>query len=51
MISRLKTLIVQRTLNNTSKRPARDDVAFLCNYLNYDVGDLLKMEDVSEVAA
>jgi putative transcriptional regulator len=40
---------VQRMLNNIIKRPPLDDLAALCNYLNCDVDDWLKMEDAPEV--
>jgi DNA-binding Xre family transcriptional regulator len=37
---------VERMLNNTIKRPPLDDLAALCIYLQCDVGDLLRMEEV-----
>lgn len=38
---------VERMLNNTIKRPPLDDIAALCRYLNCDVGDLLRLEEVA----
>lgn len=35
---------VQRLLNNTIRRVPLDDLAFLCKYLNCQVGDILEYD-------
>lgn len=40
---------VQGLLNNTMRRVPLDDLAKLCTYLKCDIGDVLKLEEVSNV--
>ncbi len=41
---------VLRLANNSIRRVPLDELATLCVYLDCDVGDLLRLEDVSEEA-
>ncbi len=38
---------VQRLLNNTMKRVPLDDLARLCSYLECDISDVLRLDDVT----
>ncbi len=37
---------VQRLMNNTMRRVPLDDLGALCTYLNCDVGDILRAEEI-----
>ena len=39
---------VQRLMNNTMRRVPLDDLAALCTYLNCEVGDILRADEVTE---
>ena len=39
---------VQRLMNNTMKRVPLDDLASLCQYLDCDISDILRLEDIQQ---
>ncbi len=39
---------VLRLANNTMRRVPLDELAVLCTYLNCEVGDLLRLEDIPD---
>lgn len=38
---------VQRLLNNSIRRVPLEDLSALCRYLDCDVGDILRMEEIA----